>query len=74
MAPGRTSIHNVIDGQLRAVTLDQDRHAAMLEVALPDQAGLLARLAIDSDERLGLAVGRPVVAIIKSVSIEVMPG
>jgi molybdate transport system ATP-binding protein len=74
MAPGPTSIHNVVQGQVRAVTLDQDGRAALVEVALPDQAGLLARISIDSVEGLRLAVGEPVVAMIKSESVEVMPG
>jgi molybdate transport system ATP-binding protein len=74
MAPGPTSIHNVVQGQVRAVTLDQDGRAALVEVALPDQAGLLARISIDSVEGLRLVVGEPVVAMIKSESVEVMPG
>ena len=72
--PGPTSVHNVIPGRVRAVTLDQHSHAALVEIALPDQAGLLARVTIDAVDQLGLVVGKDVVAMIKSVSIEVLPG
>jgi molybdate transport system ATP-binding protein len=72
--PGPTSVHNVITGQVRAITLDSSKNVALVEVAMPDQQTVLARVTLDSIERLALRVGYPVVALIKSVSIEVLPG
>jgi molybdopterin-binding protein len=54
----------------------------MIEVALapaPAPAGadgpaLLARVTPDAASRLALAPGRPVLALVKSVAIQVLPG
>jgi molybdate transport system ATP-binding protein len=72
--PGPTSVHNVISAQIRAITPDEAKNLALVEIALPDQSALLARVTLDSIEHLALKVGHPVVALIESVSIEILPG
>ena len=72
--PGPTSVHNVISAQIRAITPDEAKNIALVEIAMPDQATLLARVTLDSIEHLALKVGRPVVAMIKSELIEILPG
>ncbi len=69
--PEAISIHNIIEGHVRAVTQDAQRHASLVEVALPDGV-LLARVTPDAVERLGLRSGEPVLALVKSVAIEVL--
>jgi molybdate transport system ATP-binding protein len=71
--PGPTSVHNVIAGHVRAITQLASGHAALVEAAL-DGTALLARVTADAVDRLGLAPGRDVLALVKSVSIEVLPG
>jgi molybdate transport system ATP-binding protein len=68
--PESISLHNIVPGTVRRIAEDPGRHAAMVEVALPDGA-LLARVTPDAVARLGLTVGGPVLALIKSTSIEV---
>jgi molybdate transport system ATP-binding protein len=70
-APPAISIHNVIPGTVRAVTDDPDRHAANVEIAL-DGAAMLARVTPDAVARLGLGPGAPVLALVKSVALEVL--
>ena len=72
-APTAISVHNVVPGTVRAVTQDDVRHAALVEIALPDGA-FLARVTPDAVARLGLVSGAPVLALIKSVAIEVLDG
>lgn len=70
-APQGISVHNVIPGAVHGIVQDRSRHAAMVEVAL-DGAGLLARVTPDAVARLGLAAGTPVLALVKSMAIEVL--
>jgi molybdate transport system ATP-binding protein len=72
-APSAISVHNIVSGSVRAVTQDVTRHAALVEIALPDGA-FLARVTPDAISRLGLSPGAPVLALIKSVAIEVLVG
>jgi molybdate transport system ATP-binding protein len=72
--PGPTSVHNVLTGQVRAITPDLAKNVALVEMAMPDQQTILARVTLDSIEHLALRVGHPVVALIKSVSIEILAG
>jgi molybdate transport system ATP-binding protein len=72
VAPQSISLHNIIPGTIRQIAVDTARRAVMVEVALPDGA-LLARVTPDAITRLGLSPGGPVLALIKSTSIEV-PG
>lgn len=69
--PRGISVHNVIAGTVRAVVADPARHAALVEVQL-EAAGLLARVTLDAVTRLGLAPGARVLALIKSMAIEVL--
>ena len=66
-----TSLNNVLLGTVRAVGEDRARHAALVEVALGHGA-LLSRITPDAVGRLELAPGTPVLALMKSTSIEVL--
>jgi molybdate transport system ATP-binding protein len=70
--PAGISVHNIIPGAVRQIGADPARHAALVEVALDGPAGLLARVTPDAVEKLGLAPGRPVLALVKSVAVEVL--
>jgi molybdate transport system ATP-binding protein len=72
-APEAISLHNVIPGTVRRIAADATRRAVMVEIALPGGA-LLARVTPDAISRLGLVLGRPVLSLIKSTSIEVIGG
>ncbi len=70
-APREISLHNVIPGHVRAASIDQRRHTAMVEIAAGGCV-LLARVTPDALVRLQLARGAPVLALIKSVSVELI--
>ncbi|HTI82756.1 MAG TPA: molybdenum ABC transporter ATP-binding protein [Acetobacteraceae bacterium] len=70
-APKGISVHNIIAGTVRSVVPDPGRRAAMVEVAL-DGSALLARITPDAVSRLRLVPGAPVLALVKSVAIEVL--
>jgi len=70
-APPGISVHNVLPGTVRAVTDEPARHAVLVEVLL-DGAALLARVTPDAVARLGLRPGVPVLALVKSVALEVL--
>ena len=65
------SLHNVLPGTVRAIVPDAARRSALVEVAL-GQGALLSRVTLDAISRLQLAPGRPVLALVKSVAIEVV--
>ncbi len=69
--PQGISVHNVVRGTVRGIVPDEGRHAALVEVAL-DGGGMLARVTPDAVVRLGLASGAPVLALVKSMAIEVL--
>jgi molybdate transport system ATP-binding protein len=69
--PPATSVHNAVAGTVRAVIDDPVRHAALVEVSL-DGSALLARITPDAVEQLSLAPGKPVLALVKSVALEVL--
>jgi molybdate transport system ATP-binding protein len=71
--PSPISAHNVIAGHVRGISQEPSRHETLVEIAL-DGASLLARITPDAIELLGLAPGCEVVALIKSVSVEILPG
>ena len=71
--PESISLHNIIAGTVRRIAGDPTRRSVMVEIALPDGA-LLARVTQDAIVRLALSPGRPVLALIKSTSIEVLGG
>ncbi len=63
------SLHNILPGTVRAIGEDAARQASLVEVALGG-AGLLARITPDAVARLGLRPGAPVLALVKSMSME----
>jgi molybdate transport system ATP-binding protein len=72
--PGPTSVHNVLAGCVRGITQEGAERSTIVDVALPDGPDLLARVTPDAIERLALTVGGDVVALVKSMSIEILPG
>ena len=70
-APDAISIQNILPATVGALTHDAAQHAALVELVLA--AGtILARVTPDAVSRLGLAPGRPVLAMLKSVAVEVL--
>ncbi len=65
------SLHNVLPGTVRAIVPDATRRSALVEVRL-GQGALLSRVTADAVARLALAPGVPVLALVKSVAIEVI--
>ncbi len=70
--PRGISIHNIIPATVAAIAEDAQRHAAI--VALDAGPRLLARVTPDAVARLGLAPGVKVLALVKSMAVEVLPG
>jgi molybdate transport system ATP-binding protein len=70
-APEAISLHNIVSGTVRRIATDAGRRSILVEVALPTGA-LLSRVTSDAVVRLGLSPGSPVLALIKSTSIEVL--
>ncbi|HME27059.1 MAG TPA: molybdenum ABC transporter ATP-binding protein [Acetobacteraceae bacterium] len=70
-APESISVHNVVPGTVRRIAGQAARGSVLVEIALPDGA-LLSRVTSDAIVRLGLTPGKPVLALIKSTSIEVL--
>ncbi len=66
---GFLSLHNVLPGIVRAVSAGQ---SALVEVALGNVA-LLSRVTPDAVHRLDLTPGAPVLAMVKSVAVELIP-
>jgi molybdate transport system ATP-binding protein len=69
--PRSISVHNALEGTVRRVVEDRPRRAAMVEVLVGDTA-LLARVTPDAVGRLALVPGAPVVALVKSTSVDVL--
>jgi molybdate transport system ATP-binding protein len=69
--PEAVSLHNIVPGTVRQIVEDPARRSVMVGIGLPAGA-LLARVTPDAVARLGLAKGSPVLALIKSTSIEVL--
>ena len=70
-SPEAISLHNIVSGTVRRIADDAVRRAVIVEVGLPS-GGLLSRVTADAVARLGLSPGQPVLALIKSTSIEVL--
>ena len=70
-SPESISLHNVVSGEVRRITSDPARRSVLVEIALAS-GGLISRVTPDAIVRLALAPGRPVLALIKSTSIEVL--
>jgi molybdate transport system ATP-binding protein len=71
--PEAISLHNIVPGTVRRIAAQVAQRSVLVEVALPGGA-LLARVTPDAVVRLELAPGGPVLALIKSTSIEVLEG
>jgi molybdate transport system ATP-binding protein len=69
--PESISLHNIVPGTVRRIVNDALRHSVIVEIGLPS-GGLLSRVTEDAVVRLGLSPGHPVLALIKSTSIEVL--
>jgi molybdate transport system ATP-binding protein len=72
-APEAISIHNILPATVYALTADPAHHATLVQVEL-EGGFLLARITPDAVSQLGLAPGQPVLAMVKSVAIEVLLG
>jgi molybdate transport system ATP-binding protein len=72
-APQAISVHNVIEGRVRAITEQPARHASLVEVG-SGRSALLARVTPDAVARLQLVPGSRVLALVKSVAVEVFAG
>ena len=69
----QTSVRNLLAGHIRALVDDDRGRAVLAEITLDgSSAVLLARVTRDALERLRLAVGAPVLAMVKSVAIETL--
>lgn len=69
-APDSISVQNIVPGRVRRIT--DDAGSILVEIALERDA-LISRVTHDAINRLGLAPGREVLALIKSSSLEVLP-
>jgi molybdate transport system ATP-binding protein len=69
--PDAISLHNIVPGHVRRITADAARRSVLVEIALPSGA-LISRVTPDAIVRLNLSPDRPVLALIKSTSIEVL--
>jgi molybdate transport system ATP-binding protein len=71
IAPAQVSVQNTLAGTVGAIVQDAPAHVSLVEIDF-DGASILARLTPDAVERLALARGTPVLALIKSVALEIM--
>jgi molybdate transport system ATP-binding protein len=69
--PEQISLHNIVPGTVRRIANDRVRRSVIVEIGLPS-GGLLSRVTEDAVVRLDLVPGGPVLALIKSTSIEVL--
>lgn len=70
-APRGISLHNILPTTVRAVSEDVARHTAMVELAAGG-VSLLARVTPDAVARLALVSGTSVLALVKSISVDVI--
>jgi len=71
MPPEAISVHNIVPGVVRQIAAEGARRSVLVEIALPSGV-LLARVTPDAITRLALSPGAPVLALVKSTSIEVL--
>jgi molybdate transport system ATP-binding protein len=69
--PGGLSLHNVLSGTVSAVHVDEAFEHVIVQVSV-GRILLLAEVTRDAIERLKVAAGMPVYALVKSVSIDVL--
>ncbi len=70
--PEGLSLHNVLRGTIAAIHSDAGLGHAVVQVAIGSIL-ILAEVTLDAVDRLGLAVGGDVYALVKSVSIDARP-
>lgn len=70
-APDAISVHNIVPGEVRRIASDTTRRSVLVEIALA-RGALVSRVTSDAVTRLALSPGEPVLALIKSTSIEVL--
>ena len=70
-APEGISLHNILPMQVVAITEDAARHTALVELG-SGEARLLARITPDAVARLRLRPGVSVLALVKSMSVDVV--
>jgi molybdate transport system ATP-binding protein len=72
-APTLISVNNVFPATVQAIAEDPAHHAALVTI---DGGGgpLLARVTLDAARRLNLRRGEPVLALVKSMSVDVLRG
>jgi molybdate transport system ATP-binding protein len=70
-APESISLHNVVPGAVKRITSGAGGRSVLVEIALAD-GSLISRVTPDAIVKLALSEGRPVLALIKSTSIEVL--
>jgi molybdate transport system ATP-binding protein len=70
--PRGLSVHNTLAGVVASVTMDSTTDAAIVQLAVGN-ARLLAEVTRDAVARLGVVEGKALHALIKSVSLEVLP-
>jgi molybdate transport system ATP-binding protein len=70
-APESISLHNIVPGVVRRIVDDAGGCSVLVEIALADGA-LISRVTPDAIVKLALRDGAPVLALIKSTSIEVL--
>jgi molybdate transport system ATP-binding protein len=69
--PEAISLHNIVSGTVGQIIQESVRRSVLVEIGVPSGT-LLARVTPDAAVRLGLSPGSPVLALIKSTSIEVL--
>jgi molybdate transport system ATP-binding protein len=69
--PRGISLHNIVEGIVKHTVAEPDGRAITVEIMLPEGA-LLSRVTPDAIANLALSPGTPVLALIKSTSIEVL--
>jgi molybdate transport system ATP-binding protein len=67
------SLHNILPGTVRALADDPPHGAVLVEIDVGG-AAVLSRITPDAVARLGLAPGETVLALVKSMSVDVLGG
>ncbi len=70
-APSGLSVHNVLTGTVATVAVDGAADAAIVQLTV-GRTHILAEVTRDAVSRLGIVEGKPLHALIKSVSLEVL--
>ena len=68
--PEGLSLHNILEGRVSGLESDERSGVVIVQIAV-GETHLLAEVTGDAVDRLAIAIGRPILALIKSVAIEV---